>query len=174
MATLYDADGNPIEIEDSLLEGGGDGQQDGPQTPGEFAALRRTKREAAKAAEEAKAAQRELAFMKAGLDPESSKVAGLFYKSYDGDLTKEAIQAAALEIGFKIAGDTSPEAQAAEQAKQQNLAAQSAVAAAAGSPEAAPTAEAVNRKGMTEALAAGGMDALTEYLATQGVPVQEF
>lgn len=160
---LYDDDGNLIDQND-----------DGPKTPSDFAALRREKRERQKAADEALAAKRELAFMRAGIDPESSKIAGLFYKSYDGDLDVEKIQAAAIEIGFKQAAPATPEQQAAEQQRQANLAAQGAVASAAGSAEATPSFDAQNEKAMREALAAGGVDGLAAYLASQGVPQTEF
>lgn len=47
-------------------------------------------------ASEASAAARELAFVKAGVDP-SSPMAKYFVKGYEGDLTPEAIREAALE-----------------------------------------------------------------------------
>jgi hypothetical protein len=47
-------------------------------------------------AKEAEAAQRELAFVKAGVNPDSA-AAKYFVKGYDGDLTPEAIRAAAEE-----------------------------------------------------------------------------
>jgi hypothetical protein len=50
-------------------------------------------------AKEAEAAQRELAFVKAGVDPESA-AAKYFVKGYDGELTPEAIRAAAEEANL--------------------------------------------------------------------------
>jgi hypothetical protein len=48
---------------------------------------------------EAEAAQRELAFVKAGVDPDSA-AAKYFVKGYDGELTPEAIRAAAEEASL--------------------------------------------------------------------------
>ena len=50
-------------------------------------------------AEEAKSAQRELAFVKAGVDL-SSGMSKYFVKAYDGDLTPEAIRVAAAEANL--------------------------------------------------------------------------
>jgi hypothetical protein len=50
-------------------------------------------------AKEAEAATRELAFVKAGVDPDSA-AAKYFVKGYDGELTPEAIRAAAEEAGL--------------------------------------------------------------------------
>jgi hypothetical protein len=50
-------------------------------------------------AKEAEAAQRELAFVKAGVDPDSA-AAKYFVKGYDGELTPEAIRAAAEEASL--------------------------------------------------------------------------
>ena len=50
-------------------------------------------------AKEAEAATRELAFVKAGVDPDSA-AAKYFVKGYDGELTPEAIRAAAEEASL--------------------------------------------------------------------------
>jgi hypothetical protein len=50
-------------------------------------------------AKEAEAAQRELAFVKAGVNPDST-AAKYFVKGYDGELTPEAIRAAAEEANL--------------------------------------------------------------------------
>ena len=50
-------------------------------------------------AKEAEAAKRELAFVKAGVDPDSA-AAKYFVKGYDGELTSEAIRAAAEEASL--------------------------------------------------------------------------
>lgn len=50
-------------------------------------------------AKEAEAAQRELAFVKAGVNPDSA-AAKYFVKGYDGELTPEAIRAAAEEANL--------------------------------------------------------------------------
>jgi phosphomannomutase len=55
---------------------------------------------------EAKAAQRELALMKAGIDT-SSGAGKLFAKAYEGELTQEAITAQAEEYGLIATSQTS-------------------------------------------------------------------
>lgn len=61
------------------------------------------------AAKERDAAKRELAFMRAGIDlDEGGKMVKLWANAYEGELTKEAIRAAALEDGLlKAEGDSS-------------------------------------------------------------------
>lgn len=61
-----------------------------------------------KALAEAEAARRELAFIKAGVDTES-KLGQLLMKTYDGELSPEAIKAEAEEIGAVKATTPPPE-----------------------------------------------------------------
>lgn len=65
-------------------------------------------------AESAAAAERELAFVKAGIDP-NLPVAKYFMKGYDGELTPEAIKSAAIEA--QIMQDTQKQQLQAEAAK---------------------------------------------------------
>lgn len=58
-------------------------------------------------AEAASQAERELAFVKAGVDP-SSPMAKYFMKAYDGDLTPDAIKEAAIEA--QLIGTAKPAA----------------------------------------------------------------
>jgi hypothetical protein len=66
--------------------------------------IREAEKRATAAAKEAQAeaasAQKELAFIRAGVDPAASKVAELFYQTYENELTPEAIQAGAAELGL--------------------------------------------------------------------------
>lgn len=85
--------------------------------------LARKAKENEAAAAERDAAQRELAFLKAGINPDESKVAALFAKSYDGELTAEAIKAAYADLGITTTTETTttteltPEQQAAAEAE---------------------------------------------------------
>lgn len=63
-----------------------------------------------KAQAEAEAARRELAFIKAGVDTDS-KLGKLLMKTYEGELTPEAIKAEAEEIGAIAAPASQPPAQ---------------------------------------------------------------
>lgn len=81
----------------------------------------RERAEAATAAEAAaEAAKRELAFVKAGIDTES-KLGGLLFKTYEGELTKDALQAEAKELGLFKDEETKPPAKstASEDEKRQ-------------------------------------------------------
>lgn len=69
--------------------------------------LARTAETNANAAAERDAAQRELAFFRAGINAESA-VGQLFVKGYDGELTTEAIKAAAAEIPGLVGEATPP------------------------------------------------------------------
>lgn len=61
--------------------------------------LRRAADEGRKAAAEAEVLRRELAFARAGIDTES-KLGRLMLKTYDGELSSEAIKAEAAELGL--------------------------------------------------------------------------
>lgn len=63
-------------------------------------------------AAEAEQAKRELAFVKAGIDP-SDTAAKYFVKGYDGELTMDAIKAAAVEA--RLLTPTQPQAGPSEQ-----------------------------------------------------------
>jgi hypothetical protein len=71
--------------------------------------LRKAAREGKAAQKRAEELERELAFTKAGI-PEST-IAGYFRKGYEGDLTADAVKAAAIEAGLieKPADDGSSE-----------------------------------------------------------------
>src|SRR5262249_7677616 len=106
--------------------------------------------------------KRENAFLKAGINTEDPKLA-YFYKGYDGELTTEAILAAATSAGFIQAQQQDPAHQANQQAEQRVVA-----ASAGGSAEAGTLAAAQQQ--MAEALAQGGPNALALLLSQSGVP----
>lgn len=70
---------------------------------------KRARREADEAKADANAAKRELALMKAGIDLDSP-TGKLFVKAYDGEISADAIKAAATEYGL-IATSETPEVQ---------------------------------------------------------------
>lgn len=76
----------------------------------EVSELRRAAEGGKQAKREAELAKRELAFVKAGIDTDS-KPARALLESFDGELTKEAIQAEAKEWGL-IKTDAAPEPEA--------------------------------------------------------------
>lgn len=74
--------------------------------------------EAGKAAvADAEAARREIAFVKAGIDTDS-KLGKLMFKTYEGELTKDAIVAEATDLGL-IKEETKADGKATEGEKQQ-------------------------------------------------------
>lgn len=140
-------------------------------------------RQAEKAARdaEAKAAEtaRVNAFLRAGIDPEDKK-AGYFFRGYDGELTPEAIRAAALEAGFTEAAPGAPAATPSptadgtqaqptpEQVKAAELAAQGRIDAAGTGASPAP----VDPSNLIEeAFRSGGEGALLDAMAAQGIPI---
>lgn len=172
MATLYDADGNAFEVDDSLLDNGQQQQHtgDGPQTNSDFAALRR-QTAATKAAERAtETAKREAAFLRAGIDPDSKEgIASYFVKGYEGDLTADAIKAAATTAGVLQPVALTPDQQAAQTQQQADLAAAARVAGAANASHGAPD-DLIVRQAMEDAYKAGGIEALTAVLQGMGIP----
>ena len=75
--------------------------------------LRQAADEGRKAKAEAEQARREIAFLRAGVDTES-KLGAMFFKSYDGDLSTEAIKAEATELGMFQTSTPAPEVPQAE------------------------------------------------------------
>jgi hypothetical protein len=167
MATLYDNDGNEFEIDDDLLNPPAPPAADrAPQTNAEFAAVRRANADVKKAERERDEAKKALAFMKAGVDPESSKVAGYFAKAYDGELTPEAIRAQAVADGILQAAPPTAEQQAAQAA----LAAQQRISGAATNGLNAPDLDLQQRQALNDAYKAGGMDGLAAAMEAAGIP----
>ena len=167
MATLYDAQGNPVEVPDSLFQ---QEQDEQPQTNEEWGALRKANKETKTEREGRESAEKALAFYKAGIDPDAPGMTQYFVKAYDGEVTPEKIREAAAAAGIIQAPEQTPEAIAAAQAQQEALGSQGRIADAAGSGMAAPTAEAADRAALTEALSKGGLDGLAGALSAMGIP----
>ena len=111
-----------------------------------------------KARDEAAAARKELAFLKAGVDTDSPQ-GKLLAKAYDGELTADAVKAAAVEFGI-IAPD-SPAVPAAE------LAAHDRIAAAAGGGAGASDEDAA----LAAIQSAETPEQVLEALTKAGIPV---
>lgn len=121
--------------------------------------LEKEARELRKQVAEAQAIQKELAFVKAGLDL-NSPMAKYFVKGYDGDLTPEAIRQAAEEAQL-ITPQAPQETQAEKQAWQQTN------KIAAGS-EVAPPPPSWNKRIM-DATSREEVYAIYEEAAAQGI-----
>jgi hypothetical protein len=150
----YDDDGNLIEP-----------PAQEQRTNAEWAALRREKKGRETAEQAAKDAQKELAFMRAGIDSATNPMADYFVKGYDGEMTAEAIKAKAIEVGL-LAPPAPP---AADPLKQESLAAGERIATGAqGGGSVTPTGIAA----LDEAYVQGGTDAMIQVAREMGIPIQ--
>ena len=109
--TEYDIENDDLDTttDDDSSEAGRDSRQFVRDLEKQAKAGKQATREANEAKAEANAAKRELALMKAGIDLESP-TGKLFVKAYDGEISPEAIKAAATEYGL-IATSETPEVQ---------------------------------------------------------------
>jgi hypothetical protein len=120
----------------------------------------------AEAAARAEAAERELAFLKAGVDP-AKPAATWFIKGYDGDLSTDAIKKAAGDAGLLASAPTPGGVDASHQVA---AIAQGAIDAATAGPFGGVSP--VNHlENMQRALERGGIDAMADYMRTVGLPV---
>ena len=114
--------------------------------------------------------KRRLAFAEAGL-PLGDKRIAYFVKGYEGDLTTDAILAAAQEAGFITTEEQAPqEGQTTVEGEieRQALGAIYSASQGAGTPQPGdPTA------GLAKAFEEGGVDAMSAFLQSQGVPLSE-
>ncbi len=163
MTQQVDEFGDPLEDEG---EDGQQGEQGGAtHTNAEWAALRKERRERNKAAERADAAERELAFMRAGIDVEANPMAAYFVKGYDGEVTADAIRAKAQEVGLLQA----PPPPAADPVKEAAVAAGERIATTAqGGGQVTPQGTAA----LDEAYAQGGTPAMIQAAREMGIPIQ--
>lgn len=126
------------------------------------ASLRAAADRGKKAKAEADALKRENAFLRAGIDPEDGRLR-YFFKGYEGELTADAIRAAATEAGFIAPPPVDP-AIAQHQQGQAQVQAASAGTEAAYDPKGAQYA-------MEKAYAEGGVPAMIEAGKQYGLPV---
>jgi hypothetical protein len=152
---LYDENGDPVQT-----------PGEPPRTDAEWAALRREKKANKDKDEQIANLKREAAFRDAGLDPRAEDdLTKMFMKAYDGDITPEAIKAAAIKVGFTdtdvAVADPIVEAAAA--------ASERIAAAAAGGVTETPAGTAA----LDEAYRTGGIEAMLNAAKAQGITVTE-
>lgn len=160
------------QYDDDPVAGAPAAQGDGPASNGDFAWRRKQEQATKQAQAERDQARRELALIKAGIDPEKGGVNALFAKAYDGPPDLESIRAAATEYGLLAAPAPTAEQQQAQVEQVQALEAQQRVSAAAGSGLAAPNAQEQQTHALDEAYKAGGIDGLTNAMQAMGIPQQ--
>lgn len=126
--------------------------------------LRRAANKSKKLEQELLEIKRELAFAKAGINPEDPKMR-YFVKGYDGELSAEAVRQAALEAGF-LASQSGP-----DPAAQQAAAAQERVVTASAGAVLADTTEEGVLAQMEAAMEEGGIEGMLDVARQYGIPI---
>ena len=152
MSNQYEDDYDSEEVDDSPSE-------DSPR------GLRRAANKSKKLESELATTKRELAFMKAGINPEDSRMK-YFVRGYDGEMTGEAVRQAALEAGFLAAQSDQPVQAQAIQDSQQRV-----MTASAGSVMEDASEDAAFAR-MTAAMQEGGTHAMLEVARQYGIPIE--
>lgn len=152
-------------IEDDF-DGEGDPQETGG---GDIKDLRRAANSKKKIEQELAEARRELAFAKAGINPDDPKMK-YFVKGYDGELNAEAVREAAIEAGFLSMPQQQQQQQAQQlQAQQMSAAQQNVMAASVGAmPEDMGEQAALSR--LEAAMNEGGIEAMLDVARQFGIP----
>jgi ribosomal protein L12E/L44/L45/RPP1/RPP2 len=153
-----------FDLDDDLDTG-----DSGPRSNSDFAALRKANQTAKRAEAERDAARREMAFIRAGIDPEDKRLS-YFVKGYEGDLKADSIKQAAIEAGFIAAPEPDPAVAAAQSAAQEAQAAAQRIAGLSLGGEQAPSEVEADVAAMQEAFTQNGIEGLTAYMASKGIP----
>ena len=158
----YYEDDEPEQSQDTYEE-----EQVPPQrqrTNAEWGALRKEKRARTKAEAERDEMKRTLAFIQAGIDPNDER-SGYFVRGYNGEMTPQAIKAAALRIGFVDSEARQPVEQ------QQALAAGARISNVASSPTAVQQGTEAQQAALAEAFAQGGTPAVLAKMSEMGINI---
>jgi ribosomal protein L12E/L44/L45/RPP1/RPP2 len=139
-------------------------ESDQEQNSGDIKSLRRAASGKKQLEQELDAARRELAFVKAGINPDDPKMR-YFVKGYEGDLSAEAVRQAALEAGFLAS-----QPQGGNQELQQAAAAQQRVMNASAGAMYEDASEEAALARLEEAMEEGGVDAMLEVARQYGIP----
>jgi ribosomal protein L12E/L44/L45/RPP1/RPP2 len=139
-------------------------ESDQEQNSGDIKSLRRAASGKKQLEQELEAARRELAFVKAGINPDDPKMR-YFVKGYEGDLSAEAVRQAALEAGFLAS-----QPQGGNQELQQAAAAQQRVMNASAGAMYEDASEEAALARLEEAMEEGGVDAMLEVARQYGIP----
>jgi hypothetical protein len=158
------------DFDDDDLGGNGPDSGRGPQSNADFAALRKANQAAKRAEAERDQAKREAAFLRAGIDPEDTRLS-YFVKGYEGDLKADVIKQAAIDAGFIQPPAPTQEQQQAAVQQQEALGAQQRVAGIAqAGPGATPNLAVQQRQALEDAYKAGGIEGMTAAMQAMGVP----
>lgn len=128
--------------------------------------LRRAANKSKKLENELSKLQRELAFTKAGINPDDPRMR-YFVKGYDGELSSEAVRQAAMEAGFLQSQASGP-----DPVMQQTAAAQNRVMQASGGAIVEDSSEEAALSRLEAAMEEGGVDAMFDVARQYGIPIQ--
>lgn len=126
--------------------------------------LRRAANKSKQLEQELNNLKRELAFTKAGINPDDPKMK-YFVKGYDGEMSSDAVRQAALEAGF-IASQQGPNA-----ALQQAAASQERVIQASAGAVMEDASEEAAYARLEAAMEEGGVDAMMDVARQYGIPI---
>lgn len=160
---IYDADGE--EIDEAALTKDNNRQA---------FAQRRESSENKRLKEELATLQRERAFEKAGIDPADKKFS-YFIKGYEGDLTADAVKAAAIEVGLMEAAPAAPDPATEGQNPEVLGAQQQIVNAATGATTPATGLQGLAQEQLDAFNSGSGNNtaALLDVLRKQGLPIAD-
>lgn len=127
--------------------------------------LRRAANKSKKLESELAAMRRELAFTKAGINPDDPKMK-YFVRGYDGEMNADAVRQAALEAGFLAS-----QASSNDVAQQQAAASQQRVMTAAAGAIMEDSSEEAAYARMEAAMEEGGVEAMLDVARQYGIPI---
>jgi len=137
---------------------------------GDIKSLRRAANGKKKLEQELAELKRELAFAKAGIDPADPKMR-YFVKGYDGEMSAEAVRAAAMEAGFLQSQQ--PQQAPDPQVSASVAAAQDRVVQAAAGAISQDNSEQAALARLQQAMEEGGMEAMMDVAQQYGIPIGE-
>ena len=130
---------------------------------GDIKSLRRAASGKKKLEQELLEAKRQLAFAKAGIDPDDPRMK-YFVRGYDGEMSAAAVRQAAIEAGFMQSQSDNQAAQAMQSAQDRVMTASAGAAIEDASEEAA-----LSR--MQAAMEEGGVEAMLDVARQYGIPI---
>jgi hypothetical protein len=125
--------------------------------------LRRAANKSKKLEQELANARRELAFTKAGINPDDPRMK-YFVKGYDGDFTADAVRQAAVEAGFLASNEPNQQAQA-------NMASQERVMQASAGAIIPDNGQDAALAQLASAMEEGGLEAMLDVARQYGIPI---
>lgn len=128
--------------------------------------LRRAANKSKKLESELARLQRELAFTKAGINPDDPRMR-YFVKGYEGELSADSVRQAAMEAGFLQTQSSGP-----DPVMQETAAAQNRVMQASGGAIMEDSSEAAAYARLEQAMEEGGVDAMFDVARQYGIPIQ--